>query len=241
MSGEQPETGHGPYVGRRAFVHLGLAALAALPLAARAHHNAEHGSGGQAAPPQPGTGDVHILALGDSLTAGFGLPRQQGFVPQLQAYLRRQGVRAHVTNAGVSGDTAAQGRQRLGWTLDGMADKPQLAIVALGANDMLRGLDPAQTKAELEAILTELTRRDIRVLLSGMVASPNLGEDYARRFNAIYPDLAARHSALLHPFFLDGVAGDRTLNQPDGLHPNFAGVRKMVIGIAPKVVEALPR
>ena len=212
-----------------------------MPLAARAHHTAGHAGGPETAPPQPGTGDVHILAFGDSLTAGFDLPRRQGFAPQLQAYLRRQGVRAHVTYGGVSGDTAAQGRQRLDFTIGGMAQKPQLAIVALGANDMLRGLDPAQTRADLDAILTELKRRDIRVLLSGMVASPNLGEDYAARFNAIYPELAARHGAILHPFFLDGVAGDRTLNQPDGLHPNFAGIRKMVMGIAPKVMEALPR
>ena len=241
MSGEQPEGVGGPYVGRRAFVHLGLAALIALPLAARAHHTAEHEGGPETATPQPGAGDVHILAFGDSLTAGFGLPRRQGFAPQLQAYLRRQGVRAFVTNGGVSGDTAAQGRQRLDFTLGGMAQKPQLAIVALGANDMLRGLDPAQTKADLDAILTELKRRDIRVLISGMIASPNLGEEYAARFNAIYPELAARHGAILHPFFLDGVAGDRSLNQPDGLHPTFAGIRRMVMGIAPKVMEALPR
>lgn len=239
MSGELPEGAGGPYVGRRAFVHLGLAALVALPLAARAHHTEDHKGGPETAPPQPGAADIHILAFGDSLTAGFGLPRRQGFAPQLEAYLRRQGVRAHVTNGGVSGDTAAQGRQRLDFTLGGMAQKPQLAIVALGANDMLRGLDPAQTEAELDAILTALKRREIRVLLSGMVASPNLGEEFAVRFNAIYPELAARHGAILHPFFLDGVAGDRTLNQPDGLHPNFAGIKKMVMGIAPKVMEAL--
>lgn len=190
---------------------------------------------------EPASGDVHILAFGDSLTAGFGLPRRQGFARQLEAYLRRQGVRAFVTNGGVSGDTAAQGRQRLDFTLGGMAVKPGLTIVALGANDMLRGLDPAQTKTDLDAILTELKRRDIRVLLSGMIAAPNLGEDYAARFNAIYPDLAAKHGVILHPFFLDGVAGDRTLNQPDGLHPTFAGIKKMVMGIAPRVMEALPR
>jgi acyl-CoA thioesterase-1 len=232
MSGKQPETGAALYVGRRAFVHLGLAALVALPLAgiARAHHTEDHEE--PDAPPVPPNGELHILAFGDSLTAGFGLPRRQGFAPQLQAYLRRQGVRAFVTNGGVSGDTAAQGLQRLAWTLDGMARKPDLAIVALGANDMLRGL---------EAILVELKRRGIRILLSGMVASPNLGQDFAVSFNRIYPELAARHRTVLHPFFLDGVAADRTLNQPDGLHPNFEGVKRIVMGIAPKVIETANR
>lgn len=190
---------------------------------------------------QPDAQDVHILAFGDSLTAGFGLPRRQGFVPQLEAYLRRQGIRARIANAGVSGDTAAQGRARLAWTLDGMVQRPRLAIVALGANDMLRGLPSEQTRAELDAILTELRRRDIPVLLAGMVAAPNLGPDFARSFNAIYPALAAKHGAALHPFFLQGVAGERALNQPDGLHPNFAGVKRMVLEIAPRVAEALRR
>jgi acyl-CoA thioesterase-1 len=161
--------------------------------------------------------------LGDSLTAGMGLPRHQGFVPQLQAYLRRQGIRARITNAGVSGDTAAQGRQRLAWTLDGLPQQPQLAIVALGANDMLRGLPPAQTRQELDAILGELKGRGVALLVSGMVASRNLGPDFAARFNPIYPELARKHGAILQPFFLEGVGGERALNQPDGIHPNFAG------------------
>lgn len=216
------------YVGRRRFVHLAAAGVLALPLVA-------------ATAPAPAPGDVHILALGDSLTAGYGLPRRQGFVPQLEAYLRRQGVRARIHNAGVSGDTAAQGLARLAWTLDGMERQPDLAIVALGANDMLRGLPPEQTRAALDAILTELRRRNIRVLLSGMIAAPNLGPDFAREFNAIYPALAAKHDAALQPFFLDGIAGDRGLNQPDGIHPNFAGVRRMVMAIAPRVTAALGR
>jgi len=185
------------------------------------------------------TGDVHIFALGDSLTAGFGLPRRQGFVPQLEAYLRRQGIRARITNAGVSGDTAAQGRQRLEWTLNGLPQPPQLAIVALGANDMLRGLPPEQTRAELDAILTALKRRNMKLVVAGMVAAPNLGPDFARTFNAIYPDLARKHGAVLQPFFLEGIAGDRGLNQPDGIHPNFAGVKRMVLAIAPHVTEAI--
>jgi acyl-CoA thioesterase-1 len=183
--------------------------------------------------------DVHIFALGDSLTAGYGLPRRQGFVPQLEAYLRRQGIRARITNAGVSGDTAAQGRQRLAWTIEGLKQPPRLAIVALGANDMLRGLPPQQTRAELDAILGELKQRNVRLLLSGMIAAPNLGPDYARAFNSIYPDLARKHGATLQPFFLEGVAGDRALNQQDGIHPSFVGVKRMVLAIAPKVVEAL--
>lgn len=224
---DERRKGEAPLYGRRrALVHL--AAVAALA----------------AAVPRPALAqgqDVHILALGDSLTAGFGLPRRQGFVPQLEAYLRRQGIRARLTNAGVSGDTAAQGRQRLAWTLNGMKEPPQLAIVALGANDMLRGLPPAQTRAELDAIMAELKRRNIRLLLSGMVAAPNLGPDYARAFNPIYPELARKHGATLQPFFLQGVAGDQSLNQPDRIHPNFAGVKKMVLAIAPKVREALGR
>jgi len=191
------------------------------------------------APAQAQARDVHILALGDSLTAGLGLAPRKGFVPQLEAYLRRQGIRARIVNAGVSGDTAAQGRRRLGWTLDGLKQPPRLAIVALGANDMLRGLPPAQTRAELDAILAELKGRGIRLLVSGMVAAPNLGPDFARAFNPIYPDLARRHGATLQPFFLEGVAGDRALNQPDGIHPSFPGVKRMVLGIAPKVIEAL--
>ena len=194
-----------------------------------------------AAASQDHVDDVHVLAFGDSLTAGFGLPRRQGFVPQLQAYMRRQGIRAYVVNGGVSGDTAAQGRQRLTWTLDGLVYQPQLAIVALGANDMLRGLPPAQTREALDAILSELKRRNVRLLVAGMMAAPNLGPDYGARFNAIYPSLAARHGATLHPFFLAGVAGDRALNQPDGLHPNFRGVKAMVLGIAPAVMRALGR
>ena len=217
-----------PYGRRRLLVHLaGMMALA---------------TGSAAAAPASGSGagqDVHILALGDSLTAGFGLPRRQGFVPQLQAYLRRQGIRARVVNAGVSGDTAAQGRQRLAWTLNGLPQQPQLAIVALGANDMLRGLPPAQTRQELDAILADLKGRGVKLLLSGMVAAPNLGPDFAAGFNAIYPELARKRGATLQPFFLQGVAGDRALNQADGIHPSFAGVKLMVLGIAPKVAEAL--
>jgi acyl-CoA thioesterase-1 len=183
--------------------------------------------------------DVRILAFGDSLTAGYGLPRGQGFAPQLQAALRRNGVPAFVTDAGVSGDTAAAGRARLAWTLDSLDQKPDLAIVALGGNDMLRGLPPGQTRAELDAIVAELKRREIPVLIAGMLAAPNLGANYGAEFNRIFPELAQKYQASLYPFFLANVAGIRGLNLPDGVHPNFQGIKRMVGGIVPEVLKAL--
>jgi acyl-CoA thioesterase-1 len=183
--------------------------------------------------------DVHILAFGDSLTAGYGLQPGQGFAPQLEDSLRRNGVRAFVTNAGVSGNTAAQGRARLQWTLDGLAQRPDLAIVALGANDMLRGLPPSQTRKDLDAILAELRRRGIRVLVAGMLAPPNLGAGYRADYDAIFPDLARKHEAALYPFFLAGVAGNPALNLPDRVHPNFQGIKRVVAGITPSVLKAL--
>lgn len=185
--------------------------------------------------------EVRILALGDSLTAGYGLPAGRGFVPQLQAQLRRHGVAATVIDAGVSGDTAAAGQARLGWTLDGLDRPPTLAIVALGGNDMLRGLPPAQARAALDSILTELGRRNIPVVLAGMRAAPNLGPDYIRAFEGMYPALARKHNAALHPFFLEGVAGNRALNLADGIHPNVVGIKRMVSGITPVVLQALER
>jgi acyl-CoA thioesterase-1 len=185
--------------------------------------------------------DVHVLAFGDSLTAGYGLPPGQGFAPQLQAMLRRYGVRAFVTNAGVSGNTAAQGRARLGWTLGGLGEKPDLAIVALGANDMLRGLPPKQTRADLDAIVGELKRRGIPVLVAGMLASPNLGPRYRAEYDSIFPDIARDHGASLYPFFLAGVAGNPALALPDKVHPNFQGIKRMVSGITPTVLRALGR
>ena len=181
--------------------------------------------------------EVRILAFGDSLTAGYGLPPGQGFAPQLQAALRRNGVRAIVTDGGVSGDTVAAGRARLGWTLEGLGAKPDLVIVALGGNDMLRGLPPRQTRGDLEAILAELRRRGIRILVAGMVAAPNLGESYGREYGAIFPDLARKYGAALYPFFLAGVAGDARLLLADRIHPNFQGIKAMVTGIAPVVIE----
>jgi acyl-CoA thioesterase-1 len=213
---------HGPYGALRQLVYALLLTMAASAAPAAAK-------------------DVHILAFGDSLTAGYGLPPGQGFVPQLEAMLRRNGVRASVTNAGVSGNTAAQGRARLKWTLDGLGEKPDLAIVALGANDMLRGLPPGQTRTELDAILSELDRRGIPVLLAGMLAAPNLGPRYRTEFDSIFPELARKHRAALYPFFLAGVAGNPALALPDRIHPNFQGIKKMVSGITPTVLKALDR
>ena len=184
--------------------------------------------------------DVHILAFGDSLFAGYGLPREQGFAPQLQDALRRNGVRAHVTNAGVSGDTSTGGKARIGWTLDGLKIKPDLVIVELGANDLLRGVPPAVTRANIDAILAELSKRGLRPMVAGMLAPPQVGPTYQGAFNRIYPELARQYGAPLYPFILNGVVGNRALVLPDNIHPNAAGVRRMVTGMLPLVLDALP-
>ena len=183
--------------------------------------------------------DIHILAFGDSLMAGYGLPREQGFAPQLEAALRRSGVPAVVVNAGVSGNTAAHGRARVRWVLDALKRRPDLAIVGLGANDMLRGVPAAETREDMEAILKEFAKRGIPVVVAGMLAPPFLGQRYTREFNAIFPDLAREHGAGLYPFFLAGVAGNSAMNLPDRVHPNANGVRRMAEGIAPTVLKAL--
>ena len=180
-----------------------------------------------------------IWAFGDSLSAGYGLPPAAGFTARLQAALRRAGVAATVRNGGVSGDTAAQARARLRWGLRGLGTTPDLVIVELGANDMLRGLPVAQTRTNLDTILTELHNRHIPVLLAGMRAAPNLGPDYVAAFENIYPSLAKQHRVARYPFFLDGVAGNRALLQPDGLHPNARGVDIIVQRMLPSVRQAL--
>lgn len=185
--------------------------------------------------------DKLILAFGDSLMAGYQLAPTEGFVPQLQAALTRDGIKAVVHNAGVSGDTSAQGRARLAWVLASLKAKPDLAIVELGANDMLRGLDPGQARTNLDAILGELQKRGIKVLLAGMVAAPNLGRAYANRFNAIYPALARKYRVPLYPFFLAGVAGNRRLQIADGMHPNPGGVKIIVASILPAVKSTLAK
>lgn len=180
-----------------------------------------------------------IVALGDSLTHGYGLPPSDGFVPQLEDWLRRNGApEATVVNAGVSGDTTAGGLARLEWSLSDGADA---LIVELGGNDLLRGIDPAASRANLDAILTKARARGLPVLLSGMRAPGNYGPDYKQAFDAMYPELAAKHGALLDPFFLAGVTEDRSLWQDDGLHPNAKGVKVIVERIGPLVLKLLER
>jgi acyl-CoA thioesterase-1 len=191
-------------------------------------------AGAVAVPVARAQAPVQVVALGDSLTAGYGLPDGDGFVPRLQAALTAKGLTATVQNAGVSGDTAADGLARLDWSVP---DGTQAVVLELGANDMLRGKTPEMTRGVLDHILHRLTDRHIAVLLCGMFAAPNLGADYGAAFNSIYPDLAAKYGTLLYPFFLDGVAGDRSLTQPDGLHPNAKGVAVIVGRILPKVEE----
>jgi acyl-CoA thioesterase-1 len=181
---------------------------------------------------------IRIVALGDSLTAGLGLPANQAFPVRLQAALKAKGVAAEIADAGVSGDTAANGLARLDWAV---GDKTDGVIVALGANDMLRGIDPALTRRSLDGILRRLGERNIPALLVGMRAAPNLGAEFGKRFEAIYPELATSHGVLLYPFLLDGVAANAKLNQRDGIHPTAAGVERMVAGILPKVEELVAR
>ena len=181
---------------------------------------------------------VRIVALGDSLTAGFGLPREATFPARLEAALRARGLAVEVANAGVSGDTASGGLARLDWSVP---EGTHAVIVELGANDALRGIDPAVTRSALEAILRRLGERHIAVLLTGMRAPPNMGAEYVRAFDAVFPALAAAHDVVFDPFFLDGVAADRALNQPDGLHPTAGGVEAIVRRILPKAEELVAR
>jgi acyl-CoA thioesterase-1 len=177
-----------------------------------------------------------IVALGDSLTAGFGLPQSEAFPAQLEAALKARGQDVKVVNAGVSGDTASAGLARLDWALP---EDAGAVIIELGANDALEGLDPAATKATLEKIITQVKARGLPILLAGMEAPRNLGKEYVAAFHAIYPDLAARYDLILYPFFLDGVALDDSLTLDDGMHPNAKGVALIVQGILPKVEELL--
>jgi acyl-CoA thioesterase-1 len=181
---------------------------------------------------------VRIVALGDSLTAGFGLARPDAFPAKLETALKAKGIAATIENAGVSGDTTSGGLARLDWSVP---DGTEAVIVELGANDALRGLDPKVARGALEQIVTRLKARGIQVLLAGMLAPRNLGADYAKAFDPIYPDLAQRYDLVLYPFFLDGIAGDPALNQPDGLHPKPAGVDVIVARILPKVEELIAR
>jgi len=179
-----------------------------------------------------------IVAMGDSLTAGFGLADAEAFPARLAAALSTKGFAVAITNAGVSGDTAAGGLDRLDWSVP---DGTDAVILELGANDALRGLSPELTKKSLDTILGKLADRHIPVLLAGMRAPRNLGQEYTRQFDAIYPALASTHAVVFYPFFLEGVAADPKLNQKDGLHPNPAGVAEIVKRILPQVEELMSR
>ncbi len=179
---------------------------------------------------------IRLVVLGDSLTAGLGLPPGKAFPDRLQAALRARGLDVDVLNAGVSGDTAADGLARYDWAVPANADA---LIVELGAYDMLRGLEPEATKKALSAILDKARAARLPTLIAGMRAAPNLGAEYDRAFDAIYPALAKDHDVALYPFFLDGVAGDPKLNQADGMHPTAEGVGVIVERIAPSVEEIL--
>ena len=180
---------------------------------------------------------IKLVVLGDSLSAGLGLPAQQAFPTRLQKALQDKGIEVDMTNAGVSGDTSSGGRDRLDWSV---SDGTDGVIIELGANDALRGVDPDLTRAALTEIVQRLKVRKIAVMLCGMLAPPNYGAEYAARFNSIYPDLAKKFDVPLYPFFLDGVAADAKLNQADGIHPTAAGVDIIVNNIMP-TVEAFLR
>jgi acyl-CoA thioesterase-1 len=184
---------------------------------------------------------VKVLALGDSLTAGYGLKQGEGFADQLQAAFRKMGRPVTVINGGVSGDTSAGGLSRIDWA---MADKPAVVVLELGANDMLRALDPARTRANLGAIIEKAQGAGAKVLLCGMKAQRNLGADYVQKFDAIYPDLARQYGVPLYPFFMDGIVGadgtaDTKLLQGDGLHPTEAGAKVIVDRIMPELLKLL--
>jgi acyl-CoA thioesterase-1 len=181
---------------------------------------------------------VKIVVLGDSLSAGLGLPTDSAFPARLAQALKAKGIAVSVANAGVSGDTASGGLGRLDWSVP---EGTGAVIVELGANDALRGIDPKLTKTALDTILNKLKERHIAVLLAGMEAPRNMGSDYVQAFDAIYPALASTHPVTFYPFFLDGVATDPKLNQGDGLHPNAAGVDVIVARMLPQVEELIAR
>ncbi len=177
-----------------------------------------------------------IVAFGDSLTAGYGLPAEAAFTTQLDASLKQMGLDVEVVNAGVSGDTTKAGLARVDWSVP---DGTSLVILELGANDALRGISPVETRANLDAMISKLKSRNIPVLLAGMLAPPNMGAGYERAFNAIYPELAKQHNVPLYPFFLQGVASIEKLNQADGIHPNAEGTMVIVKQLAPVVAKLL--
>jgi acyl-CoA thioesterase-1 len=218
---------------RRAGIAL-LLALALLPTGAFGQEEGAAGSSGDSASPR----EIRILAFGASIVQGYGLPPGEGLSVKLEEALTERGYNVEVVNAGVSGDTTAGGLARLDWTL---GEEFDIAILALGSNDGLRGLDPADTRANLDAMLTKFEAKNLPVLLVGMYAPRNLGSDYVAEFDPIYPALAEQHQvAGFMPFLLEGVALDPALNQPDGIHPNEAGVAVMVDTMLPYLLPMLP-
>ncbi|QFU15086.1 arylesterase [Microvirga thermotolerans] len=215
-----------------AIIFACVATLAALLLPAAAQPRGEPGRGGE---------PIRLVALGDSLTAGYGLPQGTAFPAVLEKALKAKGYNVEIANAGVSGDTASGGLDRLDWSVPDGTDG---VILELGANDMLRGLDPAIPRRAIETIVERLKARGIPVMLAGMAASRNLGADYAEKFDSLYRDIAEKHGLVLYPFFLDGVAGDPSLNLQDGLHPTARGIEIVVARILPTVetfLATLPR
>lgn len=219
-------------VRKRAVHHAGLGLVALMTLFAAL------GLGTLPSNATPDASPVKLVAFGDSLTAGYRLPTNAAFPTVLERALKARGRAVTVANAGVSGDTTTGGLDRLDWSVPDGTDG---VILELGANDMLRGTDPSVTRKALDAMIARLKARGIPVLLAGMKAPPNLGSDYATRFDAIYPDLAKRYDLVLYPFFLDGIIGDRQAHLDDGLHPNTRGVETIVAGILPTVETFLDR
>lgn len=228
----------------RRWLRYGAAALLCQALAACGSAEAPPAStkeraGTQAVAAVPADAPL-VIAFGDSLYAGYQLGPTEGLAPQLQAALVAAGTPARVQNAGVSGDTTAAGRARLSFVLDNAPTKPALVVLGLGGNDMLRGIGAAETRANMTAMMEELKRRDIPVVLTGMLAAPNLGADYGRAFNGIFTDLAKQYDATLYPFILEGVLTRPELMLADGVHPTADGVKIMAKGIAPLVERKLP-
>ena len=213
-----------------------MAELAARKAAAAGLSVALAVGGAVLAAPPAGAETVRVVALGDSLTHGYGLAQDEGFVPQLQRWLAEQGADVEVVNMGVSGDTTAGGRARLDWAL---ADGADAMILELGGNDLLRGIDPATSRGNLDAILAELAAREIPVLLAGLEAPLNYGPEYKEAFEGMYAELAEKHGAILYPSFLQGVGPD--MMQPDGIHPDVEGVAAIVEAIGPSILELLER
>ena len=185
--------------------------------------------------------EILVVAFGDSLYAGYGVDQKEGFAPELETALQAAGKDVRVHNAGVSGDTTAAGLRRMDFVLDSLPRKPDLVILGLGGNDMLRGFKPSETRTNLDAMVRKLRERDIPMMLTGMLASPNLGAEFSKEFNIIYPALAREYDVPLYPFFMDGVVGRPDLLLPDGIHPTADGIDIIVGKITPQVVDALDK